>query len=139
MSYTIMGFALNALIKIKGTATKPAGGTKFFMFLFCLTNLPQNFGPNTTTFIIPGRIFPARYRSTGHGISAATGNSARSSHRFEILALFMLTGVFSTLLVPKTKGKSLEVLSNENQEGFMQPPSAQMEVDNGPRIEMREM
>lgn len=32
----------------------------------------------------------------------------------------MLTGVFSTLLVPETKGISLEELSRENQEGFMQ-------------------
>ncbi|KAJ6454314.1 phosphate permease [Mycena vulgaris] len=156
--FTIMGFALNALITIEGTTTKPAGGTKFFVFLFCLANLFQNFGPNTTTFIIPGEIFPTRYRSTGHGISAATGklgailaqvmfnqlvdpHSPKKflGHSFEILALFMLTGVFSTLLVPETKGKSLEILSNENQEGFMQPPSAQMEVDDGPRIEMHQM
>jgi PHS family inorganic phosphate transporter-like MFS transporter len=32
----------------------------------------------------------------------------------------MLSGVFSTLLVPETMGKSLEVLSNEPQNGFMQ-------------------
>ncbi len=29
----------------------------------------------------------------------------------------MLTGIFSTLLLPETKGFSLEDLSNENQEG----------------------
>lgn len=28
---------------------------------------------NTTTFIIPGEVFPTRYRSTAHGISAASG------------------------------------------------------------------
>lgn len=39
--------------------------------------------------------------------------------RFEILALFMFTGIFSTLWVPETKGKSLEILSREDQEGFM--------------------
>jgi PHS family inorganic phosphate transporter-like MFS transporter len=33
----------------------------------------------------------------------------------------MLTGIFSTLLVPETKGKSLEDLSNEAQEGFVRP------------------
>jgi PHS family inorganic phosphate transporter-like MFS transporter len=43
------------------------------VFLYCLTNFFQNFGPNTTTFIIPGGIFPTRYRSTAHGISAASG------------------------------------------------------------------
>lgn len=33
----------------------------------------MNFGPNTTTFVIPGEIFPTRYRSTADGISAASG------------------------------------------------------------------
>jgi PHS family inorganic phosphate transporter-like MFS transporter len=31
----------------------------------------------------------------------------------------MLTGIFSTLLIPETKGKSLEELSNEDQDGFV--------------------
>lgn len=31
----------------------------------------------------------------------------------------MFTGVFSTLLIPETKGKTLEELSNEDQEGFV--------------------
>jgi PHS family inorganic phosphate transporter-like MFS transporter len=38
-----------------------------------LANFFQNFGPNSTTFVIPGEAFPTRYRSTGHGISAACG------------------------------------------------------------------
>jgi PHS family inorganic phosphate transporter-like MFS transporter len=44
-----------------------------FVFLYCLANFFQNFGPNTTTFVIPGEAFPTRYRSTSHGISAASG------------------------------------------------------------------
>jgi PHS family inorganic phosphate transporter-like MFS transporter len=32
----------------------------------------------------------------------------------------MLTGIFSTLLLPETKGKSLEDLSNEDDEEFKQ-------------------
>ena len=60
------GFAYDKL-----TAT--ASSTKVFVFLYCLANFFQNFGPNTTTFIIPGEVFPTRYRSTGHGISAASG------------------------------------------------------------------
>jgi hypothetical protein len=43
------------------------------MFLYCLANFFQNFGPNVTTFVIPGEVFPTRYRSTGHGFSAACG------------------------------------------------------------------
>jgi len=48
-------------------------GKNAFVFLYCLANFFQNFGPNTTTFVIPGEAFPTRYRSTGHGISAASG------------------------------------------------------------------
>lgn len=55
----------------KLTATPAA--TKGFVVLYCFANFFQNFGPNVTTFVIPGEIFPTRYRSTAHGISAASG------------------------------------------------------------------
>jgi len=32
-----------------------------------------NFGPNSTTFIIPAEAFPTRVRGFAHGVSAATG------------------------------------------------------------------
>ncbi len=41
--------------------------------LYCLAGFFENFGPNVTTFVIPGEVFPTRYRSTAHGISAASG------------------------------------------------------------------
>ncbi|KAK2988190.1 hypothetical protein RJ640_020672, partial [Escallonia rubra] len=44
-----------------------------FMFLYGLTLFFSNFGPNTTTFIVPAELFPARFRSTCHGISGAAG------------------------------------------------------------------
>lgn len=49
------------------------GGRVAFVVLYCLANFFQNFGPNTTTFIVPGEAFPTRYRATAHGISAASG------------------------------------------------------------------
>ncbi|KAG2083849.1 major facilitator superfamily domain-containing protein [Suillus cothurnatus] len=129
--FIIMGFAYNALDAT--TSSRNA-----FVFLYCLTNFFQNFGPNTTTFVIPGEAFPTRYRSTGFGISAATGKLGAVisqvgfaqliniggtnkfvQHIMEILALFMLTGVFSTLLIPETKQRTLEDISNEEQEGYI--------------------
>ncbi|KAL1752494.1 major facilitator superfamily domain-containing protein [Schizophyllum commune] len=128
--FIIMGFGYDKL-------TETDGAKKAFVFLYCLANFFQNFGPNTTTFVVPGEVFPTRYRSTAHGISAASGKlgaiiaqvgfaqlkdiggpSAFVKHILEIFALFMLTGIFSTLLIPETKNKSLEELSNETQEGF---------------------
>ncbi|KAI9460368.1 phosphate transporter [Russula earlei] len=131
MLFIIMGFGYNAL-------TKTHTDSKYFVFLYCLSNFFQNFGPNTTTFIVPGEAFPTRYRSTAHGISAASGKLGAVisqvgfarlkdiggpnkflGHIFEILAFFMLTGIFSTLLIPETKGRTLEDISGEEQEGFV--------------------
>ena len=99
-----------------------------------------NWGPNTTTFIVPGECFPTRYRSTGHGLSAASGKigaivaqvlsiplltkdapadcsgSACSpwlNRLMQIFALFMLCGFFATFLIPETKGITLEELAGE--------------------------
>ncbi|KAF5341552.1 hypothetical protein D9758_012570 [Tetrapyrgos nigripes] len=80
--------------------------------------------------IVPGEAFPTRYRSTAHGISAASGKlgaiiaQVGFSHLYIgtslcILAAFMFTGILSTLLIPETKGRSLEELSNENQDEFV--------------------
>jgi PHS family inorganic phosphate transporter-like MFS transporter len=130
--FVIMGFAYDTLISTPSSQ-------KAFVFLYCLTNFFQNFGPNTTTFVIPGEAFPTRYRSTAHGISAASGKFGAIvaqvgfaklvniggtnkfiNHIMEIFALFMLTGIFSTLLIPETKQRSLEDISNEEQEGYIQ-------------------
>lgn len=121
--FVIMGFGYKAILSHSEGA---------FVFLYCLANFFQNFGPNTTTFIIPGEVFPTRYRSTSHGISAASGKlgaivaqvgfarlkdiggkNAWINHILEIFALFMLTGIFSTFLVPETKGRTLEELNGE--------------------------
>ncbi|KZT57934.1 MFS general substrate transporter [Calocera cornea HHB12733] len=129
--FVCMGFGYWAM-----QTSKPAKSA--FVFLYCLANFFQNFGPNSTTFIIPGEVFPTRYRSTGHGISAAAGKLGAIvsqvgfawlrniggtnywiGHILELFAFFMLTGVASTLLLPETTNQTLEELSNENQEGFI--------------------
>ena len=88
-----------------GFYTIPSGG---LVALICMANFFSNFGPNTTTFIVPGEVFPTRYRSTGHGISAASGKigaiisqaligplrdqggqNAFLNHVMQIFALFM--------------------------------------------------
>ncbi len=91
-----------------------------------------------TTFIVPGEVFPTRYRSTSHGISAASGkigsiigqgaistlrtrgatpgnDSPWMDHVLEIYALFMLLGCVTTLFIPETKRRTLEELSGEDQ------------------------
>ena len=115
-----------------------------FVVMYSFTFFFANFGPNSTTFVVPAEIFPARLRSTCHGISAAAGKAGAIVGAFGFLyaaqskdpsktdagyptgigiknSLIMLgvinfIGMLFTLLVPEAKGKSLEELSGENNE-----------------------
>ncbi|XP_066352536.1 inorganic phosphate transporter 1-6-like [Miscanthus floridulus] len=115
-----------------------------FVVMYGLTFFFANFGPNATTFIVPAEIFPARLRSTCHGISAASGklgaivgsfgflylaqsrDPGKTDHGYPagigvrnslfLLAGCNLLGLAFTFLVPESKGKSLEEMSGENDE-----------------------
>ncbi|XP_024013791.1 probable inorganic phosphate transporter 1-7 [Eutrema salsugineum] len=101
-----------------------------FVVMYSLTFFFANFGPNATTFVVPAEIFPARFRSTCHGISAASGKLGAMVGAFGflylaqrigvknsliVLGVVNLLGMFFTLLVPESKGKSLEEMSGENE------------------------
>ena len=53
--------------------------------MYAFTFFFANFGPNSTTFIVPAEIFPARLRSTCHGISSAAGKSGAIVGSFRFL------------------------------------------------------
>ncbi|KAK9760958.1 hypothetical protein K7432_014514 [Basidiobolus ranarum] len=134
----LMGFAFLTAIfivlsagfyKIRDTAIA------LFIALFTLAQFFFNFGPNTTTFVLPSEVFPTRFRSTAHGISAASGKLGAiiatfgfnqlveiggkdGDHAFlpQTLGIFsgiMFLGFLSTFWVPETKGRSLEEISGE--------------------------
>ncbi|XP_015948581.1 low affinity inorganic phosphate transporter 1-like [Arachis duranensis] len=102
-----------------------------FVVMYSLTFFFANFGPNATTFVVPAEIFPARLRSTCHGISAAAGKAGAMVGAFGfvyaengigirntliIMAVVNVCGFFFTFLVPESKGKSLEEMSGEAEE-----------------------
>lgn len=151
----IIGFvALTALFVVIGFGYNPIRNysTILFIFLFTLAQFFTNFGPNSTTFIIPGEVFPTKFRSTAHGISAASGklgaiisqvgffqlkdlNGVKNSGIpmiIDIFSGFMLIGLLLTFLLPETKGKSLEELSGEDDYDDLDKPRQ----ENG--VEMRQ-
>ncbi|KAH7850030.1 hypothetical protein Vadar_026727 [Vaccinium darrowii] len=105
-----------------------------FLFLYGLTFFFSNFGPNTTTFIVPAELFPARFRSTCYGISGAFGKFGAiigtvgfiwaTDHENKVMqitaALIILGAVcglgllITYLFMRETMGRSLE--ENENQD-----------------------
>lgn len=123
--FCVIGFAFHGLSK------------NALLALYVLCQFFFNFGPNATTFIVPGECFPTRYRSTSHGISAASGkvgaiiaqvligplrvrgnvtakdSSPWMNHVMQIFAAFMFAGIFTSFLIPETKRKTLEQLCGE--------------------------
>ncbi|XP_057965599.1 inorganic phosphate transporter 1-4-like [Malania oleifera] len=118
-----------------------------FVIMYSLTFFFANFGPNATTFVVPAEIFPARLRSTCHGISAASGKAGAIVGAFGflylaqnqdkakadagypagigmknsliVLGVINFLGMLFTFLVPEPNGRSLEEISGEqeNDEG----------------------
>lgn len=115
-----------------------------FVVIYSLTFFFANFGPNATTFVVPAEIFPARLRSTCHGISAASGklgaivgafgflylaqnkDKAKADAGYPagigvknsliVLGVLNALGMVFTFLVPESKGKSLEEMSGEHED-----------------------
>jgi len=117
-----------------------------FVVLYSLTFFFANFGPNATitTFVVPAENFPARFRSTCHGILSASWKLGAMVGVFGFLYLaqnkdkskadagypagigvkisLLLLGVVNilgfrfTFLVPEANGKSLEEMPGENEE-----------------------
>ncbi|CAN4091849.1 unnamed protein product [Withania somnifera] len=112
-----------------------------FVVMYSLTFFFANFGPNATTFVVPAEIFPARLRSTCHGISAAAGKAGAIvgaygflyaaqnkdptktdagypagigiKNSLIVLGVINALGMICTFCVPEPKGKSLEEASQE--------------------------
>lgn len=125
----------------------------YFFILYALTFFFSNFGPNTTTFIVPAELFPARFRSTCHGISGAAGKlgaiigavgflwASQNTNRAKLRgwkpgigmtnALLILGGVciigavLTYVFTPETKMRSLE----ENEGGESQHRGNDIEVN----------
>nr|XP_043619041.1 probable inorganic phosphate transporter 1-9 [Erigeron canadensis] len=131
--FLFMAVSLFTIAKINtgGWGSDPGIG---FIILYGLTFFFCNFGPNTTTFIVPAELFPARFRATCHGISGAVGKvgaiigsigfiwTSRNSRdgvsdTLKAMGGVCVLGFFVTYFFTReTKGRSLE--KNENVDEF---------------------
>ncbi|MCY0876480.1 MAG: MFS transporter [Firmicutes bacterium] len=106
-----------------------------FLVIYAVSYFFIEFGPNTTTFLVPTEVFPTSIRGTGHGISAAAGKIGAFIGAFllpivlkqvglgdtmGLLAGVSALGVLLTwLAIPEMKQRSLE----DNEITVMQKPA----------------
>jgi MFS family permease len=100
-----------------------------FLVIFGLSYFFIEFGPNTTTFVLPSELFPVSMRTTGHGISAGIGKLGAFIGVFLVPALqtaiglrglllvasgSAVLGYLLTLLLPEPARRTLEEVSGED-------------------------
>jgi MFS transporter, PHS family, inorganic phosphate transporter len=122
--FIVMGacFAVIGLVPGMTTAVVP------FLLAYGISYFFVEFGPNVTTFVLPGELFPTRLRATGHGISAGVGKLGAFigvflfpvlQHALGLRATLLLTagmsvlGALLTLVLPEPAGRTLEEISGE--------------------------
>ena len=100
-----------------------------FLWLYSTTFFFANFGPNSTTFIVPAEVFHTRFRGTLHGISAAMGKLGAIIGVFGFgelqldkgprptliaLAVVNFIGMLFTFFIPETKTMELHDASTRS-------------------------
>ncbi len=126
IGFAFMGLAFLLLGVIPNVTTTVAP----FLILFGISYFFAEFGPNTTTFVLSGELYPTSQRTTGHGISAGIAKVGAfigvylfpviKAHfgvagALKISAGFAAVGFLLTMLLPETKQRSLDELSAEEQ------------------------
>jgi len=100
-----------------------------FIAMYALNYFFTEFGPNTTTFVVPAEIFPVRVRTTSHGISATVGKAGAAvgtfsfpllQHAYGLPGPMWVAGVtclvglgITSFLLPEPSGLSLEDASRD--------------------------
>lgn len=120
----LIGFSIMSLsFLLLGLIPDIVNNVTGFLILYGLSYLFTEFGPNTTTFVLPSELFPTEYRATGHGLSAGIGKLGAFfgvllfpitesffglNITFVIVSIICLMGIITTSVLTEPKGKSLE-------------------------------
>ena len=120
LGFGVMALAYLSIFAVPGVVQAPLA----FLAIYAVSYFFIEFGPNTTTFVVPAEVFPTSIRGTAHGLSAAGGKVGAFLGAFVlplVLKQFglsptmgMLAGVsalgaaLTLLTLPEMKQRSLE-------------------------------
>jgi MFS transporter, PHS family, inorganic phosphate transporter len=96
----LIGFAVMALcFAVIGLVPGMTTVVAPFLVVYGISYFFTEFGPNVTTFVLPGEVFPVSVRATGHGISAGIGKFGAFIGVFLFPVLQAALGLRGTLLL----------------------------------------
>ena len=125
-----IGFtAMAACFAVIGIVPGVASTVAPFLLVYGISYFFAQFGPNTTTFVLPAEVYPVSMRATGHGISAGVAKLGAFIGVFlfpvlqanlQLRGTLLLTaglsviGVGLTLLLPEPAGRSLDAVVTDS-------------------------
>ncbi len=149
----LLGFAvMSAAFLVLGVVPPLTTVVGPFIAVFGLSYFFVEFGPNTTTFVLPSEVFPVRFRTTGHGIAAGIGKLGafvgvflvpqlqKSVHlrgMLVVAAAASFAGLLLTLVLPEPAHRSLDDVDAEHHGPLLQvvgpepAPDAEGDGDGG--------
>jgi MFS family permease len=124
------GFAMMALcFGVIGLVPGVSTAVAPFIIAYGVSYFFAEFGPNTTTFVLPAELYPVSMRATGHGISAGVAKlgafigvfvfpflqtSLGLRGTLTLTAGVSVLGALLTLVLPEPAGRSLEELTGDD-------------------------
>ena len=122
IGFTMMAVCFAVIGLVPGLTTTVAP----FLIVYGVSYFFAEFGPNTTTFVLPAELYPVSMRATGHGISAGMAkvgafigvfvfpffqSSLGLRGTLIVTACVSVAGALLTLVLPEPSGRSLEDLT----------------------------
>jgi MFS family permease len=135
IGFTVMAVAFIAL----GAIPRLTATVVPFLLVFGVSYFFVEFGPNTTTFVLPSEVFPVSMRTTGHGIAAGVGKLGAFIGVFLVpqlqrhiglrgmllvAAVASILGFSLSLVLPEPARRSLEQVSGEDDQRRLEVSSS---------------
>jgi MFS transporter, PHS family, inorganic phosphate transporter len=117
-----------------------------FLLIFGLSYFFIEFGPNTTTFVMPSEVFPVSMRTTGHGFAAGIGKLGafvgvflvpQLQKHVHLRGMLLVAGIAAilgfllTAVLPEPARRNLDEVSGDDAEIVAFPASTSAEDSRG--------